>query len=150
MGRFGDPFSKVGFVVCIDVPVRAYQSVGINMPALLREAAQEHREWFSIGPDNPPSSSFFYRRVRNYIPLFRNHSQLTTDSKPHVGDWVFYGKNHIALVINVEADGHLRSLKLLHLKAALRLVMMITWPRLGGRLFFLEGLKLESYKNLGA
>ena len=105
MGRYGDPFGKLGFVVCIDVPVRAYQAAGIDMPAMLRQAAREHREWFSIGPDNPPSSSFFYRRVRNYHPLFRNHPRLVADPAPRVGDWAFYGKTHIALVVEVEPDG---------------------------------------------
>lgn len=105
MGRYGDPFGKVGFVVCIDVPVRAYKAAGISMPVLLREAAKEHPTWFNIGPNNPPSSPFFYRRVRNYHPLFRNHPALIADDKPQVGDWAFYGKFHIALVIKAETDG---------------------------------------------
>lgn len=105
MGRFGDPLGKVGFIVCIDVPVRAYQAAGLSMPALLRESAKQHPEWFAIGPDNPPSSSFFYRRVRNYHPLFKNHPSLVVDSKPKVGDWAFYGTTHIAIVVSVQSDG---------------------------------------------
>lgn len=105
MGRFGDPLGKAGCVVCIDVPVRAYQAAGVSLPVLLRESAKSRPEWFSIGPNNPPSSSFFYRRVRNYHPLFKNHPALLADSAPKVGDWAFYGKFHIALVVEVGPDG---------------------------------------------
>jgi uncharacterized protein YijF (DUF1287 family) len=105
MGRYGDPFGAVGFVVCIDVPVRAYEAAGVSLPSLLREATHEHPDWFTIGPSNLPGSPFFYRRVRNYHPLFRHHPALTAADTPRVGDWAFFGKTHIALVVNVEQDG---------------------------------------------
>ena len=105
MGRLGDPFGKIGFVVCIDVPVRSYQSAGVAMPALLKESAQQHPEWFSIGPANSPTNSFFYRRVKNYFALFKHHPQLVADTKPQVGDWAFYDTSHIALVVDAAPDG---------------------------------------------
>ncbi len=105
MGMYGDPFGKVGFVVCIDVPVRAYKAAGVSLPALLRESAKAHPDWFQIGPQNPPSSPFFYRRVRNYYDLFQHHPWLEFSGKPEVGDWAFYGKSHIALVEQVRPDG---------------------------------------------
>ncbi len=108
MGKYDDALGKLGFVVCIDVPLRSYMSAGLAMPALLKESAAENPDWFRIGPDNPPSSPFFYRRVRNYSDLFANHPSLTTSASPNPGDWAFYGRWHIALVSDVLPDGSYR------------------------------------------
>ncbi len=35
-----------------------------------------------------------------------HHSLLTTDSRPQVGDWAFFGKFHIALVTSVDEQGN--------------------------------------------
>ncbi|MEK7858764.1 MAG: hypothetical protein AAB320_06435 [Elusimicrobiota bacterium] len=145
MGRFGDPLGKAGCVVCIDVPVRSYQAAGISIPLLLRDAAKKNPEWFSIGPNNPPSSSFFYRRVRNYHPLFQHHPALLADTVPKVGDWVFYGKFHIALVVDVGADGSFRVIEASPLKGRVAVsegkYMEKTW----GRPAFFGRLRLANH-----
>jgi len=105
MGKYNDFLGKAGFVVCIDVPLRSYLWAGVSMPALLKRSAKEHPEWFKIGPDNSPGNPFFYRRVRNYYYLFMSHLELVHDQTPKPGDWAFYGRTHIALVISVEKDG---------------------------------------------
>ncbi len=104
MGRHGDPFGRIGFVVCIDVPIRSYLNAGVSLPALLKQSAREHPELFKIGPNNSPSNRFFYRRVRNYFPLFQRHPALTVSDSPQVGDWAFYGRTHIALVVEAMGD----------------------------------------------
>jgi len=70
----------------------------------LRQSAREHPEWFEIGPNNSPGNLYFYRRVRNYYPLFRNHPRLIADHRPQVGDWAFITKGHIELVTSVGPD----------------------------------------------
>jgi len=85
--------------------LRAYSAAGISMPALLREAVREHPEWFAIDPKNQPDDRLFCRRVWNYSPLFRTHPRLTADRKPQAGDWVFCGKRHVGLVVEVGDDG---------------------------------------------
>lgn len=104
-GRYGDPLTRFGFVVCIDVPLRAYASAGVSLPELLRRAAREHPEWFKLGPGNLPRSPFFTRRVRNYSDLFSNHPDLEISSSPRPGDLAFYGRWHIGLVTEVASDG---------------------------------------------
>jgi hypothetical protein len=105
MGRFGDPLGKMGLVVCIDVPVRAYQDAGFSLPSRLREISAQNPSWFTIDANNSPSNPFFYRRVRNYYPLFQNDPLLEAGAKPQPGDWAFYGKTHIAIVSSVNPDG---------------------------------------------
>jgi hypothetical protein len=75
------------------------------MPEVLEQSASAHPEWFTIDPSNHPDSPFFYRRVRNYYPLFEKHPGLVHDNKPQVGDWAFYGTTHIALVSAVSENG---------------------------------------------
>ena len=105
MGMYGDPLKQLGFVVCIDVPIRSYMSAGVSLPELLREAAKENPAWFKIASDNPPPSPFFVRRVRNYADLFQHHPALETSPSPLAGDLAFYGRWHIGLVTEVGPDG---------------------------------------------
>ena len=105
MGMYGDPLGRVGLVVCIDVPIRAYQAGGVSLPLLLKDTARAHPEIFDIGPNNSPSNPFFFRRVRNYAPLFQRHPLLLSSKEPRPGDMAFYGGFHIALVIEVRKDG---------------------------------------------
>lgn len=111
MGKKDDFFGKAGFVVCIDVPVRSYLWAGVSMPSLLRASAKAHPEWFKIGPDNAPDNPFFYRRVRNYYDLFQRHSGLEASQSPQAGDWIFYGRIHIALVTWVDKDGRFKAIE---------------------------------------
>ena len=108
MGKFNNLFGKIGFVVCIDVPIKSYLWAGVSMPAVLFESARKEPGWFDIDDGNHPDNEFFYRRVRNYHDLFKNHPDLQTSDKPQKGDWAFYGRNHIALVTSVEQNGHYR------------------------------------------
>lgn len=105
MGKYGDPLRRLGFVVCIDVPLRAYANAGLSLPALLREAAREHPDWFRTGRDNPAAGPFFARRVRNYSDLFRHHPGLEVSSSPQAGDLAFFGRWHVGLVTEVDAAG---------------------------------------------
>ncbi|MDE2292162.1 MAG: hypothetical protein KGL53_08775 [Elusimicrobia bacterium] len=105
MGEYGDPFGRLGFVVCVDVPIRSYMSAGVSLPGLLRAAAHEHPEWFRIGPGNAPSNRFFYRRVRNYVDLFRRDPALEASETPRPGDLAFFGRWHVALVTHGGLDG---------------------------------------------
>ena len=105
MGMYGDPFGRVGLVVCIDVPIRSYQAAGVALPLLLKDTARAHPEIFKIEPNNTPGNPFFYRRVRNYAPLFQRHPLLMASKEPQPGDLAFYGAFHIALVVDVRKDG---------------------------------------------
>lgn len=111
MGTHGDPLTRWGFVVCIDVPLRAYRAAGVPLAALLKESARTHPAWFKIGPENSPDNRFFYRRVRNYNDLFRNHPALEASSTPQPGDLAFFGRWHIALVTDAAPDGTWRAVE---------------------------------------
>lgn len=111
MGTRGDPLTPWGFVVCIDVPLRAYRAAGVPLADLLKESALAHPWWFKIGPDNSPDNRFFYRRVRNYNDLFRNHPALEASATPRPGDLVFFGRWHIALVTEATPDGDWRAVE---------------------------------------
>ena len=111
MGTHGDPLTPWGFVVCIDVPLRAYQNAGIPLASLLKESAAAHPTSFKIGPDNAPDNRFFYRRVRNYYDLFENHPALEAAATPRPGDLVFFGRWHIAVVTEVSPDGAWRAVE---------------------------------------
>ena len=78
------------------------------MPALLKQSALIHPEWFNIDSFNYPESPFFYRRVRNYYQLFEKHPELVRDHKAQIGDWAFYGTTHIALVTAISEDGDIK------------------------------------------
>lgn len=111
MGMYGDPLGPWGFVVCIDVPLRAYRAAGVPLAALLKASALSHPGWFKIGPDNSPDNRFFYRRVRNYNDLFRSHPSLAASPAPQAGDLAFFGRWHIALVTEVAPDGSWRAVE---------------------------------------
>ncbi|TBR16741.1 hypothetical protein EPO15_18640 [bacterium] len=111
MGTHGDPLGPWGFVVCIDVPLRAYRAAGVPLASLLKESAAAHPGWFKLGPDNAPGNRFFYRRVRNYNDLFRNHPALEASPTPHPGDLAFFGRWHIALVTEAAPDGTWRAVE---------------------------------------
>lgn len=111
MGTHGDPLKPWGFVVCIDVPLRAYRAAGVPLAEMLKESAQEHPDWFEISPSNSPKDPFFYRRVRNYNDLFRRHPDLQAAKRPRAGDLAFFGRTHIALVTEVLPDGSWRAVE---------------------------------------
>lgn len=111
MGTHGDPLGPWGFVVCIDVPLRAYRAAGVPLAELLRDSARAHPEWFKIGPENSPDNRFFYRRVRNYNDLFRRHPDLEASPAPRPGDLAFFGRWHIALVTEAAPDGSWRAVE---------------------------------------
>ncbi len=106
VGRWGGVLAKIGFVECTDVPVRAYQAAGVPIKILLRRSASEHPEWFETSPDNLIGNRLFFHRAWNYLSLFRNHTALTVGTEPQTGDWVFYGKKHVGLVIETGKYGN--------------------------------------------
>ena len=43
--------------------------------------------------------------MRNYYNLFEHHPDLEMENRPRPGDWAFYGRYHVALVVSVVDDG---------------------------------------------
>lgn len=131
MGGLNNRFGRWGFVVCIDVPVAAYTNEGIPITKILKDYAGKHPEWFEISLRNSPDDPFFYRRVRNYYPLFKNHPDLVVSDKPQPGDWAFFGKFHIALVSSIEPDGTYQVVEAnpywLHVRISSQKYMEKTW-----------------------
>lgn len=111
MGRYGDPLGRWGFVVCIDVPVRAYRAAGVSLPDILKESAWAHPDWFKIDPGNSPRDPFFTRRVRNYHDLFSRHPALEAADSPQPGDLAFFGRWHIGLVTEAGSDGRWKAVE---------------------------------------
>ncbi len=105
MGKYFNVLGRIGRVVCVDVPIQSYLMAGASFPALLKRSAASHPDWFEIDESNKPENEFFYRRVRNYYDLFTHHPGLEIDHSPRVGDWAFYGRGHVALVVWVGEAG---------------------------------------------
>jgi hypothetical protein len=97
----------------------------------LRDSAGKHPEWFEIDSQNSPNNPYFYRRVRNYYPLFQRHPDLEASRRPQPGDWAFFGKRHIALVCSIEPDGTYRVVEAnphwLHVRISTQKYMDQTW-----------------------
>jgi hypothetical protein len=146
MGGFNNALGRRGFVVCIDVPVTAYENEGIPITKILKDSAREHPEWFEISPQNSPNNPYFYRRVRNYYPLFKNHPDLEASDHPRPGDWAFFGRFHIALVSSIGPYGAYRVVEAnphwLHVRISTQEYMDKTWGPAAffGRIKNLKGL----------
>ncbi|MES2644422.1 MAG: hypothetical protein V4850_33355 [Myxococcota bacterium] len=99
MGKYGNLLGRIGFRVCTDVVVDAWLAAGWSLPAQLRDAALASPSQFETTPDNLPGDPYFVRRVRNYVDLFEHGADLTLAETPRPGDLAFYGRAHVALVV---------------------------------------------------
>ncbi len=106
-GKYNNLGGRLGFLVCIDVPRIAYAKAGIDFEPLLKKDFTINKSYYDVeGGSNTPESPFFSRRVRNYYAFFEANNQLIKQCKqPQVGDLVFYGRYHVALVSGVHEDG---------------------------------------------
>jgi len=112
-GRFGDIGSKLGLIVCSDVPNIAYGRSGYSLKAMLEKDFAVHGLAYSSEVDNSPRNKFFHRRAKNLFSYFvANGHLMPPNSTPTVGDLAFYrnttngGITHVALVTNVENIGY--------------------------------------------
>ena len=113
MGAHDDMGSKLGFVVCSDVPNIAYGLSGFSIREALRRDFQLHPEAYDASDGNTPRNPFFHRRARNLYAYFKaNNLLLPATAKPSVGDLVFYRRTpkgiiaHVALVTKVTSNGY--------------------------------------------
>lgn len=106
-GKYDNLAGKLGFLVCVDIPKISYAEAGIYFEQILSEDFNKHSNLYDTEDGiNTPSTSFFYRRTRNYYRYFELNNKLIKNCEsPKVGDLVFYGKDHIALVSEVHDDG---------------------------------------------
>jgi uncharacterized protein YijF (DUF1287 family) len=102
---------KLGFIVCMDVPVIAYRNSGISILKLLEADFKQHPEHY--GPtDGKPGNPYFGRRARNLYSYCKYNGCLIMDGLPEVGDVVFMSRSpkgkisHIALVSDVDTKGY--------------------------------------------
>jgi uncharacterized protein YijF (DUF1287 family) len=106
-GKFDNLGGRLGLVVCVDVPRLAYAGAGISLEKLLKDDFAAHPSHYDTdGGRNTPASPFFGRRVRNlYVYCHGNGCLIEKCGEPKVGDLVFYGRVHVALVVEVHGDG---------------------------------------------
>lgn len=112
-GRYGNIGGRIGFIVCIDVPVLSYQEAGCSIKQLLKSDFNSHPDAYDTKSGNTPDNPFFHRRARNlYSYCLANNCLLPMTSQPQVSDVVFYKKpqhshiTHIALVTRVDGSGN--------------------------------------------
>lgn len=112
MGKAGNIGGRVGFIVCVDVPVLAYWNAGYSLKSVLEEDFKKHPQAYDTRDGNQPGNPFFHRRARNvYAYCLANRTLLMAGQKPRPGDVVFYARRpggaiiHIALISDVREDG---------------------------------------------
>lgn len=112
-GAAFDVGGTLGFVVCTDVCVIAYQKCGVSIADMLVEDFRRSPESYDpSGQNDDPESPYFSRRARNIFAMCRHRSWLLPEGvRPRAADLVFFEKSpgsgvaHIALVGDVAADG---------------------------------------------
>ena len=106
-GKFNNIGSKLGFLVCYDIPRISYQKAGLSLDLLLRDDYKIHKEFYNAEyGNNLPNSPFFFRRTRNLYSYCQANNRLILNCrKPKPGDVIFYSRFHIALVIEVHNNG---------------------------------------------
>lgn len=112
-GYFNNAGGKLGLIVCMDVPVLAYQNAGTSIKRLLEADYARHPEHYGKR-DGRPGDPYFHRRARNLYSYCEHNGCLDMKGPPRPGDVVFmsHGPNawisHIALVSDVSPDGAYR------------------------------------------
>lgn len=112
-GGVGNILGKMGFIVCIDVPVLSYQNAGYSIKRTLIADFKKHPSYYDTREDNNPGNPFFHRRAKNlYLYCKVNGRLIDVKQGPEVGDVVFYKSgterypSHVALVSKVDPEGY--------------------------------------------
>ena len=110
-GQFGNIGGKLGFIVCIDVPLIAYQNAGYSIRQAMETDFFKHPEHYNIKNGNTPGNPYFSRRARNLYDYCKgNNKFISLDKNPQIGDVVFYRSkqdvsvSHIALISIVKSN----------------------------------------------
>jgi hypothetical protein len=110
-GGMSDIGSKLGFIVCADVPNIAYGLSGYSIRQMMEEDFKIHPNAYDTSNGNRPGNPFFHRRARNMMSYFRANDRLRAPTEaPAVGDFAFYARRpggpiaHVALVIAISPD----------------------------------------------
>jgi len=113
MGKFNDIGSKLGFIVCSDVPNIAYGLSGYSLKSMLENDFRRNPAAYNTSNGNMPGNPFFHRRARNLHAYFRNRNLLIPPSTlPKTGDLAFYHWtpngyiSHVALVTEVHENNY--------------------------------------------
>lgn len=111
MGKYGDIGSKLGFIVCSDVPNIAYGLSGYSLKSMLENDYRHHPSAYEASTGNRPGNPFFHRRARNLYAYFKNKGLVASASTiPKPGDLAFYRHtpkgyiSHVALVTEINGD----------------------------------------------
>jgi uncharacterized protein YijF (DUF1287 family) len=110
-GQLGNLSGRLGFIVCMDVPVIAYRNAGASLRRLLEADYAVHPEHYDPRDGGKPGDPFFHRRARNLYSYCKNIGRLDMAGPPRPGDVVFMSRKpkssitHIALVSRVEPNG---------------------------------------------
>lgn len=112
-GKYNNIGGRLGFIVCIDVPILAYENAGYSIKNVMEEDFKKHPEHYDKRDWNIPQNPFFHRRARNLYDYCKGNNRLIhLNHRPKVGDVVFYTKkqgdiiSHIALITKVEDDSY--------------------------------------------
>lgn len=113
MGKHGNIGSKLGFIVCSDVPNIAYGLSGYSLRIMLEKDFQKNPSAYETANGNIPYNPFFHRRARNLYAYFKHNGLLfSAVSIPKPGDLAFYHKapngyiSHVALVTEVHGNSY--------------------------------------------
>ncbi|MFZ1684582.1 MAG: DUF1287 domain-containing protein [Candidatus Zixiibacteriota bacterium] len=111
MGSMNDIGSKLGFMVCADVPNIAYGLSGYSIRRMMEEDFKVHPESYDTSNGNKPGNPYFHRRARNMMSYFQANDRLKAPTElPEIGDFALYARRpggpilHVALVIESSAD----------------------------------------------
>jgi uncharacterized protein YijF (DUF1287 family) len=111
-GKYNNIGGKLGFIVCIDIPLLAYQNADYSIKKVMEEDFKTHPEHYDTKDWNIPQNPFFHRRARNLYDYCKGTNRLIPlDQRPKNGDVVFYTKkqdgiiSHIALITKAENNG---------------------------------------------
>jgi hypothetical protein len=114
MGKFSDIGSKLGFIVCSDVPNIAYGLSGYSLKSMLEKDFRRNPSAYESSNGNMPGNPFFHRRARNLHAYFKNNNMLASASAmPKPGDMAFYhwtpngNISHVALVTKVNGSNYM-------------------------------------------
>jgi hypothetical protein len=101
-GKYDNKFSKFGFIVCADLIDIAFSKAGYPLEY---EMKNDYRINFDKYQDSP-TTGYFFRRTRNIHQFCEDKNFLIRRcKKPEVGDIVFYGQYHVALVTRILDKG---------------------------------------------
>jgi uncharacterized protein YijF (DUF1287 family) len=110
-GQLGNIGGKLGFIVCIDVPLIAYQNAGYSIKKVMEADFLKHPEHYNTKNGNTPENFYFSRRARNLYAYCKGNNKLIQLHKnPQAGDVVFYRRkndlsvSHIALISIVKSN----------------------------------------------